>query len=368
MIDCHNQVSPEDDNGSSCSESTTSVFFEMLGLPVMDFGVISSAVDDDVHADSKEEIPLIGSNLTSASRIDREQKEAICVILAKCQAIIRLAEELSVSGFYYVTEASHTDNEGITHIVRLQEPNTHKLSVFEHQHTLDELWNTLKPVILPHINEFTQFTKSGLPLGLNPRLRVLRYDASDNDVFNPHFDATTHVTGSGTCEMTSLLTVLVYLNDGGGKDFDGGETYYLDSTKNTNAEPTIVVPSIGKAAVFEHDLFHSSVPLTFGTKFVLRTDILFQIDEDGGVDKPRNNNNSESRRDTTAKTLLELCEELSVCEHSKNSLNEMGLIDLTLESLLSPGLATVKQMLFDVLNENDADLIVNSLITHDSNN
>lgn len=251
--------------------------------------------------------------------------------------------------------------QGKTHIVRLQEPNTHKLSVFEHQQTLDELWNTLKPVILPHIDEFTQFTKSSLPLGLNPRLRVLRYDATDNDVFNPHFDATTHVKGRSSCEMTSLLTVLVYLNDGGGKEFDGGETYYLDST-NVNAEPTIVVPSVGKAVVFEHDLFHSSVPLKFGTKFVLRTDILFQIDDEGGVDKPRDNSNNKSDR---SKTLLELCVELSICECSKDCLNEMGLIDLTLESLVSPGMTAVKQMLFDVLDRNDADLIVNSLLTYD---
>lgn len=139
MIDCHNQDSPEDDNASSCSESTTGAFFEMLGLPVMDFGTISSAVDDDVDADYKGPLQLIGSDLISASRINHEHKQPSVSFLqvpqrcsryfhkpptiasfvienlltsSECQSIICLAEELSVSGFHYVTEASHTDNEG----------------------------------------------------------------------------------------------------------------------------------------------------------------------------------------------------------------------------------------------------------------
>jgi hypothetical protein len=116
---------------------------------------------------------------------------------------------------------------------------------------------------------------------------VLRYDADDDDVFDPHFDATTRADG-----RTSLLTVLLYLNDGGGRDFDGGETRFVDHSVSRSGgggigprgRATEIAPEAGKAVLFEHDLFHSSAPLIFGTKYVLRTDVLFELDKriDGG--------------------------------------------------------------------------------------
>jgi hypothetical protein len=250
------------------------------------------------------------------------------------------------------------------HKVKLQEPNKHKLSVFQHDSTLAKLWDILQPIITPHINRFVEDTKSGPPSGLNPRLRVLRYDATDNDVFDPHFDATTRVNAKESSDdLTSLLTVLIYLNDGGGKDFDGGETYYLDST-NPNSEATKVVPSAGSAVVFEHDLYHSSVPLKFGTKYVLRTDVLFKLDEGAGVDRPRKSDGDDNRKRSNALTLFELCEELQVDEDAKTCLSEIGLIDLSLESLIAPGMAAVKQMLLDVLDKEVATLIVDALTLH----
>ena len=71
----------------------------------------------------------------------------------------------------------------------------------------------------------------GQPLGLNLRLRVLQYDAVDNDVFDPHYDVTTFANDDNddnnscsnrcrTCQ--SLLAVLIYLNQG----FVAGETMF----------------------------------------------------------------------------------------------------------------------------------------------
>jgi hypothetical protein len=59
---------------------------------------------------------------------------------------------------------------------------------------------------------------------------VLKFDATDDDYSAPHFDATTRID-----ESISLLTVLVYLDSGGGVDFEGGETYFLDATANSTA-------------------------------------------------------------------------------------------------------------------------------------
>ena len=425
MIDSEVISNQNKDDPSSCSESTTEVFFEMLGLSSMEYGDISSAVEDEADGEEKKhELDLpqplsIDCNYKSLSpsrQVDEDYQQSVVSLLnvptrcsrylhkpsavaaflienlitnSMCQSLIRLAEELSSTGFHYVKQASHTDNEGDNedclfvldifslmfffsdnlsailtgnnHKVLLQNPNKHKLSVFEHETTLTTLWNILEPAILPHLEQFMTDTKCGRPLGLNPRLRILRYDALDNDVFDPHFDATTRVTPTGSCiEMTSLLTVLIYLNDGGGKDFDGGETHYLDST-NTNTEPTIVIPTMGSVVVFEHDLYHSSVPLNFGTKYVLRTDVLFKLTDGAGVDKPRRINSDETQQSTNAQTLLELCGELGICEDAKASLSEIGLIDLTLESLVAPGMTALKHMLSDVLEEDVTTVIMSAL-------
>ena len=181
----------------------------------------------------------------------------------------------------------------------------------------------------------------------------MKYDADENDVFDPHFDATTRVN-----ESTSLLTVLIYLNDGGGKDFDGGETCFLDSKANKlNDSTAMVTPSTGDVVVFEHDLFHSSAPLKFGTKYILRTDVLFQLNEQegGGVELPRGESNSSS--DNLASTLIEICQHLSVSDDVKNALADVGLIDLSIESLFNPGEAVVKSILHDVLDDDNANKI-----------
>ena len=66
---------------------------------------------------------------------------------------------------------------------------------------------------------------------LNPRMRILKYDAKDDDRFDAHFDATTEIDveyGDNqkdiSKKMKSLITVLVYLNNGDGVDFVVGET------------------------------------------------------------------------------------------------------------------------------------------------
>ena len=102
------------------------------------------------------------------------------------------------------------------------------MAVLEDARTIEWMWQRLKKACnlhsAPWLTQFQQRTNCGPPLGLNPRLRVLQYDATDNDRFEPHFDATTHVGN-----QTSLITVLLYLNTGDGMDFEGGETLYLDS-------------------------------------------------------------------------------------------------------------------------------------------
>jgi hypothetical protein len=284
----------------------------------------------------------------------------------------------SATGFHYIKEAGHIDDEGVMHIVKLKRTNEHKLSVFEHLPTIDLLWTRMKHIIQPHIDKFVQTTKCGPPMGLNPRLRVLRYDAHDNDIFEPHFDATTTnvVMGGDTTNMTSLLTVLIYLNDGNGGDFSGGETHFMDHIINPKMNSSVdvssttttllVVPQAGNVVIFEHDLYHSSAPLTFGTKFVLRTDVLFECR--GVVDKPRtssgrsNEHTSEIMDAASCTTLLDVCHHISLSEELQQSLNEIGILDLTLDSLLAPGITLVREMFRDVLDEAYAESLITAIL------
>ncbi|KAL7467652.1 hypothetical protein ACHAXS_007894 [Conticribra weissflogii] len=401
-----NETSTADD--SSCSSHCTeAAFLDMLGLSFDDVPSMSLDIDgdqkepgkiSDVHdndsMDRSNEPPnqpihsIILENNSSVIRrhlqpsvtrvevpsrcsryLHKPSSVAFFVIdnflqAAECQGLIQLAHKLSSNGFHYVTEAAHTDNDGISHIVKLQEPNRHKLSVFEHPPSINRLWERLKPIVLQHIHQFTNHTKCGPPLGLNPRLRVLRYDASDNDIFEPHFDATTRVTtdvNGDQCDMTSLLTVLVYLNDGGGKNFNGGETFYLDSVSPKHRDGEIsIVPSCGKAVVFEHDLYHTSVPLGFGTKYVLRTDVLFDTNtlRSGGVDVPRDWGVGNTEEMKSVSTLSELCHIVSLANEEMALLEDAGLLDLTFDTFFSPGVTAVKSVLSDILRSDTAEMLL----------
>ena len=241
----------------------------------------------------------------------------------------------AASSFRYITHAIHTAPDGQTKFeVKLERPNPHKLAVFRHESWVKIIWDRIEPFLHSHnhvasaaddddndddnseatpqnretlqsdddksncentslkqaIELFIQRESLSVsspsetsPIaGINPRLRVLKYDACDEDEFQGHFDATTEIHSLG---QTSYLTVLLYLNEGGGRDFNGGETEFLsqdekcEEHKEENQSPgskTVqIVPKAGSILLFEHDLFHRGRPLLWGTKYVLRTDIMF---------------------------------------------------------------------------------------------
>ena len=103
--------------------------------------------------------------------------------------------------------------------------------------------------------------------GLNERLRFLRY--GPGQYFNKHQDIFyTRETEFGQEHQgeTSYLTFLLYLNEdakGGETRFDYGDRY-LD-----------VVPKVGSALIFDHDLLHAGIPVISGTKYACRSDIMY---------------------------------------------------------------------------------------------
>lgn len=93
--------------------------------------------------------------------------------------------------------------------------------------------------------------------GLFEPLRVYRYDVGHQ--FGLHSDQS-YTRG----DARSLLTLLVYLND----DFTGGETEFPEKNQT-------IVPRIGDALWFQHAVLHAGTQVTRGTKYVLRTDVLY---------------------------------------------------------------------------------------------
>ncbi|MBV7541468.1 2OG-Fe(II) oxygenase [Acidovorax sp. sic0104] len=110
------------------------------------------------------------------------------------------------------------------------------------------LWQRLGQVALPAVG--TQRAQ-----GLPKDLRFYKY--SPGQRFKMHKDGPWTESG-----QTSQLTLLVYLNDG----FTGGATDFRDFA---------VAPRTGAALLFLHDTWHEGTAVTEGTKYVLRSDVLY---------------------------------------------------------------------------------------------
>jgi prolyl 4-hydroxylase len=98
------------------------------------------------------------------------------------------------------------------------------------------------------------------PIECEATFRGYRY--RNGEYFAPHVDGiTTRDDGART-----LLTVLVYLN--GGADVEGGATHFPDARFS-------VAPATGRACVFPHLLLHEGAVVERGTKYALRTNVVF---------------------------------------------------------------------------------------------
>jgi predicted 2-oxoglutarate/Fe(II)-dependent dioxygenase YbiX len=97
-------------------------------------------------------------------------------------------------------------------------------------------------------------------VGANELLRCYRYRPGAR--FAPHAD------GAFERDATeqSYYTLLVYLNEG----FGGGNTTFL-------VEPEVSIrPETGMALLFQHAIIHEGSLVTSGTKYVVRSDLMYR--------------------------------------------------------------------------------------------
>ena len=148
--------------------------------------------------------------------------------------------------------------------VAIQQPRNYSLGVFKDDVLRRGLWRRLEGRAGAALDAFRLARGEARPLGLNERLRVLRYEAGER--FEPHYDL---VVDDGASR--SLVTVLLYLTE----DFEGGDTVFLDAAEPASC-PAAVRPKVGRCVLFEHALFHTGAEVSRGRKFVLRTDVMFE--------------------------------------------------------------------------------------------
>jgi len=117
----------------------------------------------------------------------------------------------------------------------------------------ESLWESLAPFVPSYHGKCRA-------ISLNEMLRFYKYDIGQS--FKKHRDAS-YIRPNGEA---SFFTFLIYLNH----DFDGGSTLFDNGVE--------VMPHTGSALIFEHQLRHQGSQVTKGTKYVLRSDIMYRFE------------------------------------------------------------------------------------------
>lgn len=99
--------------------------------------------------------------------------------------------------------------------------------------------------------------------GINERFRFYKYEPGQE--FKIHMDG--HYQRN--IDSKSCLTLLIYLSD----DCTGGETSFYTEEED---KFFTVTPEKGSLLLFQHRVLHAGEPVVSGTKYVLRTDVMYK--------------------------------------------------------------------------------------------
>jgi len=181
----------------------------------------------------------------------------------ECEGLINVSE-----GMGYIEDASVSLGRDVRHndnVVWVVDDTTERL-----------IWKRVAPLLQQ------QLAVSGgrKPLGLNARFRFYRYGV--NDFFKFHTDGAWpgsrvvngELIGNAYPDRYSMMTFLLLLSE----DFEGGATRFRLRSGGT---VDIRTPA-GAALCFPHGMhphhcIHSGETVTKGTKYIIRTDILYEI-------------------------------------------------------------------------------------------
>lgn len=116
----------------------------------------------------------------------------------------------------------------------------------------ETLWKKLEPLAPPKIG-------NSVAVGLNELFRFYKYQSGQE--FKKHRDQS-FIRNE---VEASYFTFMIYLND----NYIGGETTFNSIT---------IQPKQGMVLLFQHDLEHEGSSVKEGTKYVLRSDIMYRLE------------------------------------------------------------------------------------------
>jgi len=137
------------------------------------------------------------------------------------------------------------------------------------------LWTVLRPHLpsFPYPASVTpQATGTRMAHSLNSNMRLYKYTPSQH--FNPHYDDSVRDAKTGAVSEWTLLIYLTGVEDG----VRGGETIFYPNSKAKASEAMAVPLRRGMALLHRHGdecLLHEGSQVRSGTKYVLRSDIMF---------------------------------------------------------------------------------------------
>ena len=140
---------------------------------------------------------------------------------------------------------------------------------FEDSKFTVKLWEKFKNIdIIPQTINNNFYKLSGL------YKHTLFYKYEKGEYFKEHYDGE-----KKDLSKKSVFTVLIYLND----DFEGGETTFIYHDRKIVKKKlkdeiilTPVKPKKGQLLVFKHNILHEGSLLKNGTKYILRSDIMYE--------------------------------------------------------------------------------------------
>lgn len=185
----------------------------------------------------------------------------------ECRALIDIAESLQFNPDAAVSlPRSVRHNDSLTWVID--------------QTTEATIWNRCKDVMANGIEAI-----GGLaPVGINARFRFYKY--SQGDFFKPHTDGawpgSKIIDGKNIFnayeDRYSQMTFLILLSE----DFQGGDTQFFLNKEVGDKEQVNIRTPAGGVLCFPHGhhplhCLHSSETVTQGTKYIIRTDLLFPL-------------------------------------------------------------------------------------------
>tara|TARA_R110000782_G_scaffold113310_2_gene203321 strand:- start:657 stop:1214 length:558 start_codon:yes stop_codon:yes gene_type:complete len=136
--------------------------------------------------------------------------------------------------------------------VMLKDLRDNDRHIFQARDLATQLWELMQGFVPAEVYGWTA-------IGLNEQFRIYRY--KDGQQFKVHPD------GAFKRDETehSKITVMLYLND----EFEGGETEFVMPHE-------VIEPEAGKLLLFSHGQLHKGNPVPTGTKYVIRTDVMYK--------------------------------------------------------------------------------------------